>query len=146
MADFLDDNIITEEIDTGSSTSKVSSSPTEEFEFGGAVVAHSPVESVSSEISSPNVASLPKIEPAPDDMTSLDNLKAVSSVFESGCKTLSDLVKNTGLSQSVVIACLTWLQDNGLIAVSGSFYCTVDNVSALQSQLRVCQSCFGGKK
>jgi DNA-binding IclR family transcriptional regulator len=77
-------------------------------------------------------------------MVSLDNLKAVSAMFENDCQTMQQIIDGTGLDKSTVMACVKWLTDNGLLSVSKSkkFYCTIDNVSAMQNQFKMCQKCF----
>ena len=138
MSDFTDDNVITEEFSAGViPVSEPAAETSEEPE-------NSDVDDVEYASSSPSIepfAPTQPVQPASDDATSLDNLRAVSAVFDNGCKTLKDVVTSTGLSQPVVLACIKWLKDNGLIAVTGSFYCTIDNVSSLQKQLKVCSMC-----
>ena len=157
MADTLDEGIITEEFSTGNST-KVSSSnttePTQEFSFGTVPVAESlseteegnPVSSAEeSEVASPSTPiTLPATTAASGDMVSLDNLKAVSAMFENDCQTMQQIIDGSGLDKSTVMACVKWLTDNGLLSVSKSkkFYCTIDNVSAMQNQFKMCQKCF----
>lgn len=140
MADFVDSDVITEEF--GAGVIPVAE-PVEETvgEPEESIADETELFSPTQEVFSPAPSSKSSAQAAPDDATSLDNLRAVSSVFENGCKTLKDIVSSTGLSQSVVLACIKWLKDNELIAVSGSFYCTIDNVYSLQSQLKACQKC-----
>lgn len=139
MADYRDSNVITEEFGAGvipvaepspESISEPESSVVDETELASPSPAFTPEPTHGS-----------KIEAASDDATSLDNLRAVSAVFDSGCKEIKQIVSSTGLPQPVVLACIKWLKDNGLIAVTGSIYCTIDNVSSLQSQLKACQKC-----
>lgn len=157
MADNMDDDVIVELIDTGLTTVKSIDSPTEEVPVGslafgepGQSTINFPENSVVDEVEDMNSPSHSVPVPtsvASGDEVSLDNLRAVSSMFDKGCQTFSAIVKDTGLPQSTVRACIKWLVDNGLLAVSNSFYCTLDNVSTLHSQLNVCQKCFGdGKK
>jgi len=157
MADILDEGIITEEFSTDNSTKVSSSSTTEstqEFSFGTVPVAESLSETeegnlVSSaeetEVASPSTpVTLPATTAASGDAVSLDNLKAVSAMFEKDCQTLQQIVDGTKLDKSTVMACVKWLTDNGLLSVSKSnkFYCTIDNVSAMQTQFKMCQKCF----
>lgn len=136
MADFVDNNVITEEFSAGvipvaEPSPEIVDEPESSMVEEISVSTPSPVFTPSSTVS----------QAASDDATSLDNLRAVSSVFDSGCKEIKQIVASTGLPQPVVLACIKWLKDNGLIAVTGSFYCTIDNVYSLQSQLKSCQKC-----
>lgn len=145
MADVLDSNVITEEVDTGA--------------IGSVKVAEPLIETLESpeislvgdelEIASKSVASAPVLSVVDSgDIVSLDNLRAVSAMFDTGCQSLSDIVSGTGLPQSTVLACIKWLQNNGLapmIAQSGKFYCSIKNASALAEQLKQCVNCFTSK-
>ena len=161
MADIVEE-VFTEEIDVGSSASTGSSSvTTDEFSFGQTPVAD-PVPSVSetaqknttsvfregeiyTPVSTPaTVVAKSSVVAATEDMVTLDNLRAVSAQFTSGCKSFNDVVEGTGLSVSVVKACLDFMKNNGiapLVAQSGTFYCSINNVSSFQEQLKTCIQC-----
>jgi len=161
MPDILDSDVVTEEVDTGSSnTAGVSSSnqtsPSQEFSFGSVVLAKPLDQSSASNIPSvvdetaTDTTSLPvkfaPVVPTGGDVTTLDNLTAVSSCFSDGCETLTSISQQTQLSEETVLACIKWLQSNGLaplVVQSGKFYCSINNVAALQKQLGVCEKCYG---
>lgn len=158
MADILDEDVITEEIDTGSSSSSTPASQTQEFSFGSVAVNEPGLETVDdeensqvseSEVSSPSTPSPFISSPSAEgDEVSLDNLRAVSAMFDKGCVTFADIISGTGLPSATVTACLTWLKNNGLaplIAQNGKFYCSMDSVSILQKQFKQCVSCYSGK-
>lgn len=166
MADIVDDDVIVEEFDTGVSPSSKDSSvspsskkvATQEFSFGSVAVSEpaknspgnvqSSVVEDSSVISSPPVAFslLGSSEVESGDIVSLDNLKAVSAAFDSGCQTIQSIVDSSSLPKATVLACLKWLQDNGLIALGGKFYCSLENVRSLQKQLNACVACYSSGK
>jgi hypothetical protein len=160
MSDILDSDVITEEIPTSGSPVSTGSVPvSQEFSFGSVKVAESPLSTVESkensivdeltEVRSESSYSPPKLAAATSDIVSLDNLRAVSAMFDKGCVTFQDVVDGTGLDQSIVLACLSWLKKNGLaplIAQSGKFYCTIDNVASLQAQFTKCFNCYSGKE
>lgn len=148
MSDFTDPNIITDEIYTGTSSptspdeSTIGTIPVDEIDEE--TDEHPESSDVDeTEISSPSVKVVQKTshQAASEDSTSLDNLRAVSRAFDTGCKTVPEIIKITGLSQPVVLACIKWLSDNSLLAVTGAVYCTIDNVSTLHNQLKACQKC-----
>jgi hypothetical protein len=160
MSDILDSDVITEEIPTTGNPVSTGAAPvTQEFSFGAVKVNESPLSVVESAnksivddltvVKSESSYSPPKLAVATSDIVSLDDLRAVSSMFDKGCVTFQDVVDGTGLDKSVVLACLTWLKNNGLaplIAQSGKFYCTIDNVNSLQVQFKQCINCFSGKE
>jgi hypothetical protein len=158
MTDVLDEDIVTEEFSTDVSSPTASAPQTQEFQFGSVNVSEPGVETVDdeessvvneSEVASPSTPSpFTAALSASDDVVSLDNLRAVSAMFDKNCVTFSQIVEGTGLSGSVVTACLTWLKNNGLaplIAQNGSFYCSMDSVSILQKQFKQCAACYSGK-
>jgi hypothetical protein len=148
---MVDEAITTEEIDSGMlSTSEQASSgfaPVEQTEFELGVVSVTPKSGASSiaeekvaTYSSANVP-LPAISPAADTSVSIHDVDLVYSAFSGGCQTLSALIETTGLSKSVVFAALGWLQKQERITVSGSFYCSIGNVSSMRKQLKQCIEC-----
>lgn len=162
MADNVDSDVITEEFDTGGTATNVASPTTvtqsKEFSFGDVPVFESststkdlppsPTEVGNTmEIISPSKPSVPdKLSPATGDMVSLDNLNSVATAFSGGCLTFQDIVDETGLDKEVVLACLNWLRNYAGYTFSGKFYCSLDNVSAMVSQIRICKKCFGMDK
>jgi hypothetical protein len=159
MADTLDDNVITEEYGVGGLVdSEKATSSSQGFSFGSVPVSESQKETVDDaqssvletiEVSTPSSSvssAKTSVTPSSGDVVTLDNLKLVSAQFEKGCQSFDDLVKGTGLASSVVLACLNWLKDNDVLSVSGKFYCTIDNVSSMQSQFKQCFTCFSQKK
>lgn len=161
MADIVEE-VFTEEVDVGSSASSGSSSvTTDEFSFGQTPVAEPVAVATESEqknttslfregeiytpVSTPaTIVSKSSVVAATEDMVTLDNLRAVSAQFTSGCKSFNDIVEGTGLSTSVVKACLDFMRSNGiapLVAQSGAFYCSINNVSSFQEQLKTCIQC-----
>jgi len=161
MADIVEE-VFTEEVDVGSSASSGSSSvTTDEFSFGQTPVAEPVAVATESEqknttslfregeiytpVSTPaTIVSKSSVVAATEDMVTLDNLRAVSAQFTSGCKSFNDIVEGTGLSTSVVKACLDFMRSNGiapLVAQSGTFYCSINNVSSFQEQLKTCIQC-----
>ena len=164
MADIVEE-VFTEEIDVGSSASTGSSSvTTDEFSFGQTPVAEPLVADdteqknttsvfregeIYTPVSTPaTIVAKSSVVAATEDMVTLDNLRAVSAQFTSGCKSFNDVVEGTGLSVSVVKACLDFMKNNGiapLVAQSGTFYCSINNVSSFQEQLKTCIQCHLSK-
>jgi len=67
---------------------------------------------------------------------SISDLKLVSSAAGgNACKTLNEIVAQTKLDKNTVVACVDYLVKNGLLAQSAGFYCSLDAVRTLQSQL-----------
>ena len=130
MPDVTDYDVITEEIlGIAPGSSPI---PTEEFTTASIPTETSPIVASSSTPKS-------TISAESDSDVTLDNLRAVSAQFDKGCVTLNQIVEGSGLTQSIVLACLKWLRDNDLmpmIAQTGNLYCSLDNVTALAEQLK----------
>lgn len=81
------------------------------------------------------------VSPASDDDVSLSDLVIVGRQFSGGCKTFKAVVEGSGLSDKVVMACINFMKNNGiapLVSQTGEFYCTMNNLSTLASQLHAC--------
>ena len=138
---------------TSSPVSSAVGSATQEFTFGSIATQKSVPPSqpsefdvdqfLTSESSSPQSnIELPPVEDA--DYASLENLRLVSAQFTQGCKTFQDIVDGTGLTASIVSACLNWLEKNNLmpmVAKNGDFYCSLNNIEILAAQLNACVQC-----
>jgi hypothetical protein len=67
---------------------------------------------------------------------SIEDLKLVSAAASgNSCKTLTEIVNQTKLDKNTVVACVDYLVKNGLLASSAGFFCSLDAVRTLQSQL-----------
>lgn len=109
--------------------------------FGGALFLPTVPSKTASIVPQITSSSDKAVSPASDDDVSLSDLVKVGRQFSGGCKTFKAVVEGSGLSDKVVMACINFMQKNGIapmVAQNGEFYCTMNNLSTLATQLKLC--------
>jgi hypothetical protein len=156
---MADEDILTEELDAGIiDTSGGIRSTSGDFSLGTINVGTEPVvttpdlttpslvveETVET---TPGVAAKPSgyTAPASDSEVTLAQVAQVRAQFINGCQSFTSIVDATQLPREIVAACIQYLKKYEGLVTGNNFYCTMDNLAALQSQLTLCQKCCSSK-
>lgn len=74
---------------------------------------------------------------------SMNDLKIVTDILANGsCADVEQIVVATGLEKNVVVYCIEWLVQQGLVAQDASRYCGLSSVKRMCQQLKGCKECF----